>query len=95
MRTRPKSCVHSAILSSDLATAPCGFLTEGQRIRINRGSLEGVEGILMKKKSEWRMVVSVTMLQRSIAVEIDHDWIDAIQTNEGVERASVFKIPFQ
>jgi hypothetical protein len=40
--------------------------------------LEGVEGILLKKKSEWRMVVSVTMLQRSLAVEIDRDWITAV-----------------
>ena len=67
-----------AVLGSGLAADPCGFLNEGQRIRINRGSLEGVEGILIKKKTEWRMVISVTMLQRSIAVEIDHAWIDAI-----------------
>jgi transcription antitermination factor NusG len=63
------------ILRSGLPTEPCSLLREGQVIRIARGSLQGLSGILMKKKSEWRLVVSVTLLQRSIAVEIDRDWI--------------------
>lgn len=67
-----------AVLRSGLAVEPCPFLREGQRIRVNRGSLEGLEGILLKKKSEWRMVVSVVMLQRSVSVEIDREWIHAI-----------------
>ena len=66
------------VLRSGLATEPCPFLREGQRVRVKRGALEGVEGILMKKKNEFRMVVSVGMLQRSIAVEIDREWIVAI-----------------
>jgi transcription antitermination factor NusG len=68
-----------AILRSGLATEPCPFLKEGQKIRITRGALEGIEGILTKKKSDFRLVISVTMLQRSIAVEIDHDWIEPIR----------------
>jgi transcription antitermination factor NusG len=66
------------LLHSGLATEPCPFLHEGQRIRVKRGSLEGLEGILLKKKTDWRMVVSVTMLQRSVAVEIDREWITTI-----------------
>ena len=67
-----------AILRSGLATEPCPFLKEGQRIRVKRGSLAGIEGILTKKKSDFRLVISVTMLQRSIAVEIDREWIEVI-----------------
>ena len=67
-----------AILSSGLATEPCPFLREGQKVRVRRGSLAGVEGILTKKKSDFRLVISVTMLQRSIAVEIDREWIEVI-----------------
>ena len=67
-----------AVLGSGLQAEPCPFLREGQRIRVTRGALEGLEGILLKKKSEWRMVVSVTMLQRSIAVEIDREWITSV-----------------
>jgi transcription antitermination factor NusG len=66
------------VLRSGLAAEPCPFLHEGQRIRVNRGSLEGLEGLLLKKKSEWRMVVSITMLQRSVSVEIDRDWVSQI-----------------
>jgi len=67
-----------AVLRSGLATEPCPFLREGQAIRVQRGALEGLEGILVKKKSEWRMVVSVTMLHRSLSVEIDREWITTL-----------------
>jgi transcription antitermination factor NusG len=60
-----------AILRSGLGAEPCPFLREGQRIRIRRGAFEGMEGILLKKKSEWRIVVSISLLQRSVSVEID------------------------
>lgn len=65
------------ILQSGLPTEACSLLSEGQVIRIARGSLQGLSGILMKNKSKWRLVVSVTLLNRSIAVEIDRDWIVA------------------
>jgi transcription antitermination factor NusG len=68
-----------AVLRSGLHAEPCPFLREGQRIRVTQGSLSGLEGILVRKKSEWRMVVSVAMLQRSISVEIDREWIDSVQ----------------
>ena len=67
-----------AALRSGLPSEPCPYLREGQRIRVVRGSLDGVEGILLKKKNQLRMVISVSMLQRSISVEIDHDHIVAI-----------------
>jgi transcription antitermination factor NusG len=66
------------ILRSGLATEPCAFLREGKAIRVRRGALEGLEGILIKKKSEWRMVVSVAMLHRSLSVEIDREWITTL-----------------
>jgi transcriptional antiterminator NusG len=67
-----------SILRSGLPSEPCSFLQEGQRIRVTRSSLEGLEGILVKKKTEWRMVVSISLLQRSISVEIDRDCIVAV-----------------
>ena len=60
-----------AVLLSGLPAEPCSYLREGQRVRVTDGSLYGVEGILVKKKNQFRMIVSVTMLQRSISVEID------------------------
>jgi transcription antitermination factor NusG len=66
------------ILHSGLSAGPCRFLREGQSIFIKRGPLAGLEGILLRKKSEWTMVVSITMLQRSVSVDIDREWITAI-----------------
>jgi transcription antitermination factor NusG len=63
-----------AVLRSGLATEPFPFLNEGDRARIVRGPLSGVEGILVRVKSEWRIVLSVEVLCRSVAVEIDRDW---------------------
>jgi transcription antitermination factor NusG len=62
-----------AVLTSGRFAEPHPFLREGQRIRVTNGSLKDLEGILVKKKSAWRLVVSVAMLQRSVSVEIDFD----------------------
>ena len=67
-----------AILDSGRATEPWPFLSEGQRVRVTYGSLKELEGILVKKKSDWRLVVSVSMLQRSVSVEIDRAWVATI-----------------
>jgi transcription antitermination factor NusG len=64
-----------AVLESGLATEPCPFLREGQTVRVIRGALTGLDGILVKKKSDFRLVISVSMLQRSISVEIDREWV--------------------
>jgi len=66
------------VLRSGLLTEPCPFIREGQRIRVHSGSLKGQEGILLKKKNKWRMVVSITLLQRSVSVEIDRECIAAL-----------------
>lgn len=50
---------------------PHPFLKCGERVRVTRGSLAGVEGILIRKKSLYRLVLSVNMLAQSVAVEID------------------------
>ena len=65
------------VLRSGLLAERYPFLHTGQRVRITHGSLEGLEGLLLKKKSDW-LVVSVTMLQRSLSVEIDGEWIAAV-----------------
>ena len=59
------------IVQSQSPSQPWPFLKIGQTVRINHGSLAGLEGILVRVKSSWRLVVSVTLLERSVAVEID------------------------
>lgn len=50
---------------------PHPYLKCGERVRVVRGALEGVEGILTRKKNLCRLVLSVEMLARSAALEVD------------------------
>jgi transcription elongation factor/antiterminator RfaH len=63
------------LLRSGKAALPWPYLEIGQRVRIEQGSLAGVEGILVEAKKQHRVVVSVTLLQRSVAVEVEREWI--------------------
>jgi hypothetical protein len=40
--------------------------------------LQGLEGILLRKRSVWKLVVSVEMLQRSVAVEVDASMVERV-----------------
>ena len=59
------------LMATGVANQPCPFLEIGDRVRIESGPLRGLEGILMDFKGHHRLVLSVTLLQRSVAVEID------------------------
>jgi len=70
-----------SIVKSGLPAQPWPFLKIGQRVRIEQGSLEGIEGILLTPKSSYRLVVSITLLQRSVAVEVDRDWVIPVSSH--------------
>lgn len=57
-------------LTDKLNAEPYPYLTVGTRVRIKSGSLAGLEGILLRKKDSFRVVISVDLIMRSIAVEI-------------------------
>ncbi len=60
--------VHQA----QLPVLPHPYLREGQRVRITAGLLAGAEGILLRTKpNKGLLVISVHLLQRSVAVEVD------------------------
>ena len=59
------------MMASGLPVRPWPYLKIGQRVRIERGPLLGLEGILLQFKGSWRLVMSVEILQRSVAVEVD------------------------
>src|SRR5918992_50435 len=60
------------VLSAELPVMPHPYLREGQRVRITQGPLMGVEGILVQSKpAKGLLILSVDLLQRSVAVEID------------------------
>jgi transcription antitermination factor NusG len=65
-------------LSSGLPSQPWLYLQVGQRVRVNRGSLSNLEGILINFKGSHRIVLSVSLLQRSVAMEIDLSWVTPV-----------------
>src|ERR1044072_9385388 len=63
-----------SVVRSGLPSVPWPYLKVGQRVRIEHGPLRDTEGILLEVKGAERLIVSVTLLQRSVAVELDRDW---------------------
>jgi len=74
--------------SSGLSTTPWPYLQVGQVARIEEGPLQGLSGIVVKIKSGLKLVLSVHLLQRSIAVEIDRNWIRATHSAEPIPHGS-------
>ena len=60
-----------AIVSNRIPTAAHQFLQIGQRVRIRGGALEGIEGILSAIRNEKNLVVSVDLIQKSVAIRIN------------------------
>ena len=61
--------------ASELPRQPWPYLSAGTRVRVVHGNLSGIEGILINFKGNHRVVLSVSLLQRSVALEVDLSWI--------------------
>lgn len=69
------------VIRSGLAAQPWPYLNVGSRIYIEAGPLAGLEGVVTSTDKNYRLVVGVTMLQRSVAVEIDREWARPITSH--------------
>jgi transcription antitermination factor NusG len=70
-------------LSKHLHASPHPFLTIGRRVRITSGALAGLVGILLRRKSGLRLVLSVELIMRSISVDIDESDVMPVLRTEG------------
>lgn len=59
------------MVESDCVVQPHPYLKCGERVRVIRGSLSGLEGILLRRKNQCRLVLSVEMLTQSVGVEVN------------------------
>jgi transcription antitermination factor NusG len=77
-----------AVLRSGLPVMPWPCITAGSRVLIEGGPLAGLEGVVLHSEKKFRLVISVTILQRAVSVEIDRDWIRplAAKTERAIER---------
>lgn len=63
------------VVSCGMPAEPWPYLEVGQRVRIEQAALNGLEGILVNFKGNHRIVVSVSLLRRSVALEIDRSCV--------------------
>jgi len=64
-------------LASGIRAEPHPYLKIGQRVRIRYGPLSGAHGILVRRKDKFRVVLSIDLIMRSVAVEVDEADVDA------------------
>lgn len=64
-----------AAMRSRLPVEPFPFVNAGERVRITGGVLAGIEGIVLGPKPKLRLILSITLLQRSVLLEIDGDHV--------------------
>ena len=64
-----------AAIGLGLHLSPHPFLKVGHRVQIRCGSFYGMEGIIAEVRGRDRLILSISLLQRSVAVEIDSSWV--------------------
>jgi len=65
-------------LAGGLLAQPHPYLKIGKRVRVHSGPLSGVEGILIRRKEKFRIVLSIHLIQRSVAVEVDESEVEPV-----------------
>lgn len=62
-------------INSEVPMERCGFIEIGNSVQIIEGPLTGLKGILVNIRKSQRLVLSVSLLCRSVLIEIDNDWV--------------------
>jgi len=64
-------------LSGSAKVEPHPYLRAGRRVRVHSGPFQGLEGIILRRKDRCRMIFSIDLIQRSLAIEIDEADLEA------------------
>jgi transcription elongation factor/antiterminator RfaH len=80
-------------VASELPSQPWPYMEVGERVRIHTGKLAGLEGILINFKGNHRVVLSVSLLQRSVALEVDLAWIASLEKTRDAKSQLVVGVP--
>lgn len=67
------------LVASGVPVFPHAYFREGDRVRVAEGPLSGLQGVFLRDKpGKGRLVVSVNLLQTSVAVEVDSAFVEAL-----------------
>jgi len=67
-----------ASLESGVRAEPHPYLTVGRHVRLKSGPLAGMQGILLRRKGNFRVVISIELIQRSLVVHLDAVDVEAV-----------------
>jgi transcription antitermination factor NusG len=73
------------MLKSGGSCFPHPFLTEGVFVRVRRGAFKGVEGMLVRVKNRTRLVLSVSLIAQSLAIEVNASDVEAMSRKTSFE----------
>jgi transcription antitermination factor NusG len=65
-------------MSAGLRARPHPFLLDGRKVRVRSGPLLGVEGIVIRRKERFRLVLSIELLMRSVMIELDEGDVEPV-----------------
>jgi transcription antitermination factor NusG len=65
-------------LDKGFRVEPHAYLNAGRRVRVRSGPLEGMEGIVVRRKNSSHLVISMELIQRAIAVDVDALDVEAL-----------------
>jgi transcription antitermination factor NusG len=78
-------------LASGVRAEPHPFLTVGRRVYVTRGPFEGRQGILLRKKGQFRLLLSIELIQRSIVVDVDALDVEPMKSDVGAHQQRLSK----
>ena len=64
-----------SVVKAGVPASPHPYFAIGDRVRLEHGPLTGLEGIVLAHKGEQKLIISISLLQRSIAVAVERAWI--------------------
>lgn len=78
-------------VSAGIPAQPWPYIEVGEKVRVTYGTLSGLEGILVNFKGSHRVIVSVSLLQRSVAMEVDAAWLSPVRADQVRESRPSFR----
>ena len=79
-------------LKLGIRAEPHPYLKSGARVRVRSGPLEGMQGIVVRRKNGSRLVVSIELIQRAVAVEVEDSLLEALKTHLRADRFSAVQL---
>jgi len=72
-------------LAQGSSALPHRYLTIGQRVRVIEGPLQGAEGIVARRKGNFRLVLSISLIKRSVMVDVSAGDLEVVSCTRGVQ----------